>query len=49
MEGIERYRWVLDQLDEPFPPADFKLRRLLEINDPEFNPNIENLDAVEES
>lgn len=48
MEGIERYRWVLDQLDEPFPPPDFKLRRLLEVNDPEFNPNLGDLDAADE-
>ena len=29
-ESVERYQRVLNQLDEPFPPADFKLYRLLE-------------------
>lgn len=39
MDSIARYRWVLDQFEETFPPADFKLMRLLELNDPNFNPN----------
>ncbi len=29
-ESVERYQRVLNQLDEPFPPAGFKLYRLLE-------------------
>ena len=39
MESIERYRWVLSQMEESFPPPDFKLMPLLEIQDPNFNPN----------
>ncbi len=39
MESVARYRWVLEQFEETFPPADFKLMRLLELNDPNFNPN----------
>ena len=31
MDAVRRYAWVLSQLDEPFPPADFKLQPLLEI------------------
>ncbi len=32
MDSVRRYSWVLSQLDEPFPPADFKLMRLLELH-----------------
>jgi hypothetical protein len=31
MDEVRRYAWLLGQLDEPFPPADFKLNRLIEI------------------
>jgi hypothetical protein len=31
MEAVRRYRWVLGQLEESFPPADFKLMKLLEV------------------
>lgn len=32
VEEIGRYRWVLRQLDEPFPPPGFKLQRLIELH-----------------
>jgi hypothetical protein len=27
-------------MEEPFPPPDFKLMPLLEVQDPNFNPNV---------
>ncbi len=32
MVAVRRYAWLLSQLDEPFPPEDFKLQRLLELH-----------------
>ena len=39
VDAIARYRWVLSQFEEDFPPPGFKLTKLLELNDPNFNPN----------
>jgi hypothetical protein len=34
MISLRRYAWLLNQLDEPFPPADFKLQPLLDVQGP---------------
>jgi hypothetical protein len=34
MVSLRRYAWLLSQLDEPFPPPDFKLQPLLEVQGP---------------
>jgi hypothetical protein len=31
VDAIKRYRFVLGQLDEPFPPPGFKLQKLIEV------------------
>jgi hypothetical protein len=31
MDEVRRYAWLLGQLDEPFPPPDFKLNKLIQI------------------
>ena len=32
MDGVRRYAWLLNQLDEPFPPEGFKLQKLLDMH-----------------
>ena len=32
MDAVRRYAWLLNQLDEPFPPEVFKLQRLLDMH-----------------
>ena len=34
MISLRRYAWLLSQLDEPFPPPNFKLQPLLEVQGP---------------
>ncbi|MCA9199939.1 MAG: hypothetical protein KDA87_20510 [Planctomycetales bacterium] len=35
-DAITRYQWVLGQLDEPWPPADFPLHEIVEYYDPSY-------------
>ncbi|MEZ6117263.1 MAG: hypothetical protein R3C28_11900 [Pirellulaceae bacterium] len=48
-DAITRYQWVLGQLDEPWPPADFPLHEIVEYYDPSYRRPTEAASGSENS